>query len=100
MRSHNLMAQATASHRLDHRSKSRLYLWIFFDLADVALVNSRIVYQQLNSNLNSFDSKNVIAYSFLGKYSNHQRAFFQSQPAKRKSTREPCPADTPVHQFS
>ena len=70
-----------------------LILWIR-KLLHSDLVNSHIVYQQLNANLNLFDVKLVTANSLIGKYSNRQRVFHQSQPTRRKSASEVGPANT------
>ena len=62
---------------------------------DVALVNSHIVYQHLNGNVNLLNFKIVIANDLTGKHSNRQGAFPQSLPTKRKSTNQASPANTP-----
>ena len=64
---------------------------------NVALVNSLIVYQNLNGNLDFLDFKIVIANCLIGKHSNRQRAFPESYPTKRKSTNQASPANTPDH---
>ena len=56
----------------------------FFDLVDAVLINSRIVYQELNGNLNLFDSKIVVVKSLNGKYGNRQIVFSHSRPAKKE----------------
>lgn len=86
----DLIDQKTTAYRLDCRSKCRFCLRIFFDLMD-------IVYQQLNAKLNFLDSEVIIANSLIGKYSNRQRAFPQSQPTKRTSTSQAGSADAPDH---
>ena len=43
----DIMDQKTAAYRLDRKSKFRFYFRIFFDLMDVALVNSFIVFEAL-----------------------------------------------------
>ena len=45
----DLMDQLKSSYQLDSRSKFRFYLRLFFDLFDVALVNSFIVYKKLKN---------------------------------------------------
>ena len=42
--------QLKSAYQLDRRSKFRFYLRLFFDLFDVALVNSFIVYKKLENN--------------------------------------------------
>ena len=90
MRSVDLTDQKTVAYRLDRRSSRRFYFRIFFDLMGMALLNSHIVYQQLNSNLNLLDFKVIIAKSLIVKYSNRQRAFPQG-PSQAGL------ADTPNH---
>ena len=80
------MDQKTAAYGLDCGSKCRFYLPIFFDLMDLALVISHILYQQLNSDCKLVGFKTVIANSLIGKYSSRQRAFPQSWPTKGRST--------------
>ena len=53
----DLIDQKTAAYRLDRRSKCRFYLGFVLYLINVALVNSHIVYQDLNGNLNLLDLK-------------------------------------------
>ena len=99
MRSVDLTDQKTAAYRLDRRSSHRFYFRIFFDLMGMTLLNSHIVYQQLNGNLNLLDFKVIIANSLIVKYSNRQRAFPQGRPGttKRKCTSQAGLADTPNH---
>ena len=47
----DLCDQYTAAYHLDRRSKFPFYLRIFFDLMDVAMVNSFIIYDTLHPNL-------------------------------------------------
>ena len=60
----------------------------------MALVNSHIVSQQLNANHNLFGLKIVTANSLIGKCSNRERFFPQSQATKRKSTSQAGSANT------
>ena len=94
----DLMDQKTAAYRLDRKSKFRFYLRIFFDLMDVALVNSHIVYQSIGgSKLSLLDFKIVVAQNLIGKYTNRQRSFPQNRPSKRRFLEEPGPANLPDH---
>ena len=81
----DLMDQKTAAYRLDRKSKFRFYLRIFFDLLDVALFNSHIVYSKLGNELSLLNYKVVVANSLIGRYSNRQRAFPMTRPSKRKT---------------
>ena len=45
----DLMDQRKSAYQLDRRSKFRFYLRLFFDLFDVAVVNSFILYKKLEN---------------------------------------------------
>ena len=65
----DLCDQYTAAYHLDRRSRCRFYLRIFFDLMDVAMVNSFIIYDKLYSNALSFlDFKLVVSESLIGSF--------------------------------
>ena len=45
----DLLDQQTAAYKLDRKSSSgRYYLRLFFDLMDISVVNSHIIYKELN----------------------------------------------------
>ena len=44
------MDQRTATYRLDQKSSVRYYLHIFFDLIDIACVNSYLIYNMKHPN--------------------------------------------------
>ena len=68
----DMMDQLKSAYQLDRRSKFRFYLRLFFDLFDVALVNSFIVYKKLeNKDLTLKEFKRCIALKLM--------AFFVSQ---------------------
>ena len=46
----DLMDQRTAAYRLDRKSSVRFYLRIFFDLMDIACVNSYLIYNMKHPN--------------------------------------------------
>ena len=46
----DIMDQLTAKYRLDRKSSVRFYLRIFFDLMDIACVNSYLIYNMKNPN--------------------------------------------------
>ena len=78
--------------------KSRFYLSMFFDLLDVALVNSHTVFQKLGQTGPTFlNFKIAFANSMVGKCVNHQKAFPQSCPSKRKSLQQARPTDIRNH---
>ena len=81
----DLMDQRTAAYRLDRRSKVRFYLRIFFDLLDIACVNSFIVYNKLNPNqLNMMDFKVIVAERLIGAYNSRERNYPVNRPNKRQ----------------
>lgn len=71
----DLMDQESAAYRLDCKSKVRFYLRLFFDIIDVALVNSLTVYTKVGENLSLPNFKVVVANSLIGRYSNWKRSF-------------------------
>ena len=93
----DLIDQKTAAYRLDRKSKFRFYLRLFFDLMDVALVNSHIVYSKLWNDICLLDFKIVIATSLIGRYSNRQRSYPTGHTNKRKSLEASVPAPLPMH---
>ena len=54
----DLMDQLKPAYQLDQKSMFRFYLRLFFDLFDVALVNSFIVYKKL-------ENKDLILKEFI-----------------------------------
>ena len=45
----DLIDQVKVTYAVDLRSKFRLYLRVFFDFLDIAVVNSKIVYNKIES---------------------------------------------------
>ena len=65
----DLMYQLKSEYQLDRRSKFRFYLRLFFDLFDVALVNSFIVYKKLeNKDLTLKEFKICIALKLIASF--------------------------------
>ena len=82
----DLCDQYTAAYRLDRRSKFRFYLRIFFDLLDVAMVNSFVVYDKLHPNELSFlDFKLIVSQRLIGSFTTRIRAFPCARPTKRRA---------------
>lgn len=67
------------SYRIDRRSDCRFYILVSFFLMDAAPVNSHIVYEKLNGNLNLLDFKIVVANFLIEKYRNRQRNFVRPE---------------------
>lgn len=45
MGSIDLIDKKTAAYKLGYKSERRFHLWLFFDLMDMCMVNSHIVYE-------------------------------------------------------
>ena len=67
--------QRTAAYKLHRKSSSgRCYLRFFFDLMDIAIVNSHFVYKTLYpKGMELVDFKIVIAKSLIGPYNSRCR---------------------------
>ena len=62
----DLMDQRTAAYRLDRKSSVRFYLRIFFDLMDIACVNSYLIYNMKHPNkLSLLDYKIVVTKNLI-----------------------------------
>ena len=62
----DLMDQPTAAYWLDRKSSVRFYFLIFFDLMDIACVNSYLIYNMKNPNkLSLLDYKIVVAKNLI-----------------------------------
>ena len=83
----DLLDQRTAAYRLDHKSSVHFYVRIFFDLLDIACVNSFLVYSMKHpKQLTLLDYKIAIAKNLIRWYQSRQRVVPLSRPRKRKST--------------
>ena len=83
----DLMDQQTAAYQLDRKSSVRFYLRIFFDLLDIACVNSFLVYKmKYLKQLILLDCKIVIAKNLIRWHQSRQRDVPLSRPSKRKIT--------------
>lgn len=70
----DLMDQRVAAHRLDRRSKTRYYLRIFFDLMDICVSNSFVVFDMIRPNkLDFLNWKILIAKRLIGFYCSRKR---------------------------
>ena len=83
----DFMDQRTAVYQLDRKSSVRFYLRMFFDLLDIACVNSFLVYNMKHPKQSTLlDYKIVIAKNLIRYHQICQRAVPLSRPSKRKST--------------
>ena len=71
----DLTDRRTAAYHLDRKSRVIFYLHIFFDIMDVACVNSFVVYNMLNPNdLTLLDFITIIETYLIGRYTSQSRA--------------------------
>ena len=86
----DLLDQKTAAYKLHRKSSGRrYYLRFFFDLTDISVVNSDIIYKKLNpKGMELLDFKIVLAKSLVGTYNSRSR----NTPASHVSRREVLPA--------
>ena len=66
----DLLDQKTAVYRLDRKSSDgRYYLRLFFDIMDMCMVNSHIVYKECYpTGMELLDFKVLVAKSLIGSY--------------------------------
>ena len=71
----DLFDQKTTMYRLDRKSSGgRYYLRLFFDLMDMCMVNSHIVYKECYpTGRELLDFKVLVAKSLIGSYNSRQR---------------------------
>ena len=81
----DLSDQMKVTYEVDRRSNFRFYLRVFFDFLDIAVVNSKIVYNKIEStpSLSSLDFRYSIAQTMIRKLSSRKRAVPVSRPSKR-----------------
>ena len=84
-----LSDQIKVTYEVDRRSKFHIYLRVFFDFLDIAVVNSKIVYNKIESapSLSPFNFQYSIAQTMIWKFSSRNRAVPLSRPLK--SSRSP-----------
>ena len=80
----DLSDQIKVTYESDRRSIFRFYLRVFFDFLDIAVVNSKIVYNKIESapSLSSLDFRYSIAQTMIRKFSSRKRAVLLSRPLK------------------
>ena len=69
----------------------------FFDLIDVALVNSHTVYTKRDNDISLMNFKIVAAKALIGRYSNRKKLFPTSGPSKQKSHEPSIPIEVPTY---
>ena len=63
----DLSDQIKVTYEVDRRGKFRFYFLVFFDILDIAVVNSKIVFNKIESapSLSSLDFRYSIAQNFF-----------------------------------
>ena len=85
----DLMDQRTAAYHLDQKSSVRYYLRIFFDLMDIACVNSYLIQNMKHPNkLPLLDYKIFAAKNLIQYCQGRKRTVPISWPSKRKNQPE------------
>ena len=81
----DLCDQMKVFYEVDLRSKVRFYVRVFFDFLDISVVNSKILYDKIQSTaaMSSKDFRLSLARSMIGTFSNRKRAISTSRPSKR-----------------
>ena len=81
----DLSDQMKVTYEVDRWSKFRFYLRVFFDFLDIAVFNSKIVYNKIESapSLSSLNFRYSIAETMIRKFSSRKRAAPLSRPSKR-----------------
>ena len=80
----DLMDHLKSAYQLDRRLKSQFYLCLFFDLLDVAFVNSFIVYKKLeNKDRTLKEFKISIALKLIFSFVSRKLSFMSHRPSKR-----------------
>ena len=81
----DLSDQMKVTNGVDDRSKFRFHLRVFFAFLDIAVVNSKIVYNKIESapSLSSLVFQYSITQTMIRKFSSRKRAVSLSRPSKR-----------------
>ena len=86
----DFMHQWTASYRLDQKSSVRFYLRLFFDLMDIACVNSYLIYYMKDPNkLPLLDYKTFAAKNLVQYHQGRKGAVPMSRPCQSRNQLEP-----------
>ena len=96
----DLMDQMKSAYQIDRRSKFRFYLRLFFDLFDVAIVNSFIVHKKLeNKDLTLKEVTICIALKLIVFFVSWKLSCLHHRPSNRTKAQRPSlilPSHLPV----
>ena len=88
----DLVDQLKSAYQLDRKLKFRFYLRLFFDLFDVGLVNSFIVYKKLkNKDLTLKEFKICIALKLIASFVSRKLSCPNHRPSKHTKAQRPGP---------
>lgn len=90
------MDQKTAAYRLDCKRKYCFYLKMIFDLVDVAIVNSHIIYTKYGNDMSLRNFKIGVEKDLIDRYSNCKRSLTTSKPSRQSSPEPSMPRDVPT----
>ena len=81
----DLCDEMKVSYQVDRRSKLRFYLRIFFDFLDIGVVNSKIIYDKMDSTIgmSAMDFRFSLVCSLIGNFSNRKRTVPVHRPSKK-----------------
>ncbi|XP_050551667.1 piggyBac transposable element-derived protein 4-like [Spodoptera frugiperda] len=87
----DLMDQKKVTYEVDRKSKIKYYLRLFFDLLDIAMNNSYIVYEKLHAQhrieghlLSSLEYRQVVARAMIGNFSIRKHALPSTSMTKKR----------------
>ena len=84
----DLSDEMKVTYEVDCWSKFHFYLCIFFDFLDIAILNSKIFYNKIESapSLSSLKFRYSIAQTMIQKFSSRKRTVLLPTPSKRSSS--------------
>lgn len=93
----DLMDQRKSFYELDRKSKIKYYLRLFFDLLDISVNNSYVIYTECKAKnlvegtqLNSLEFRRLVARNLIAGYSSRQREFPIFQSSKITVSKRPA----------
>ena len=77
--------QMKVSYQVDRRSKFCFCLRIFFDFLDIGVVNSKVIYDKMDSTIcmSAMDFRFTLTRSLIGKFSSRKRTVPVHRPSKK-----------------
>ena len=99
----DLKDQRKTNYQFDHRSKFKYYLRVVFDVIDIAITNSHIIYSKLSEiseNTPALDSKafrRSVARSLIGNYNCRKRSVSTSAIINQQKRSRMSLSESAVH---